>query len=113
MVNTKGQRMAKAGLVFWTLAGGVFYEFWDEVAIRNLFESLTFLIVGLFACLYIKTPLKYLWIFLLTWNVADEIAFIFTNDSFRLLAVIPLIYYLYYEVSYSSIINRKRSKLFA
>jgi len=90
MDNQKVKRVARILIILWILFIGYFYEFTDT---RTLFEYIGFLLVGLYLSVEIKSDWKYLLIIALVWNVADEAAIVFVNESCKLLTLIPVIVY--------------------
>ena len=74
-------------IIAWILFIGYFYELTDT---RNLFEYITYFLIGSYISFDIKTDWKYLLMFILVWNIADETALVFANDNFKLIALIPV-----------------------
>ncbi len=69
-------------IIFWVLLGGYSYETFGE---RNLFEYITYLLIGFYVCLDIKTKWKYLIVGFLVWNVVEESVIILGRDDFNLM----------------------------
>lgn len=95
MVTEKIKRIFRAVVIFWIFIGSVGYVL---IGYRDLFEVLTLFIIGSYISFDIKNNWKYLLMFALTWNVADEMVVMFANDSFKLLALIPVIVFVFNRI---------------
>ncbi len=82
MVYKEIKRLVRILIIFWILCGGYFYEFFD---CRNLFEYITYLLVGIYICLDVKTKWKYLLLIVLIQNVVEESIMILGDEDINIL----------------------------
>ncbi len=112
MGDKKIRRVGNAIIIFWCLIGFYFVELFED---RDLWEYFTLMIIGLRIFIDLKSNWRYLFVFVLVWNVLDE-ARIYLNDDFVdyttiilfVLTILKMLYNIYKplrEIEYDKLFN--------